>query len=104
MQPSKAQFVSSCERWGHFLIQHFTLPSAAVAASSSLSSSLVAAAAARAAAVLVPLMAELLLSRMDTSRRGGQVLFGRGGGKLDKPRAVAAAASLFVICAGSRPG
>ena len=87
MQPSKAQFVSSCERWGHFLIQHFTLPSAAVAASSSSLSSLVAAAAAKAAAVLVLSMAELLLLSMDTSSRGAQVLFGRGGGKPDKPRA-----------------
>ena len=94
MQPSKAQFVSSCERWGHFLIQHFTLPSTAVAASSSSSSSLVVAAG-RAAALLVPSMAELSLSRMDTSRRGAQVLFGGG-----KPAAAGAAASLFIRAVG----
>jgi hypothetical protein len=38
--------------------------------------------------------------RMDTSRRGAQVLFGRGGGKPDKPRAAATAASLFVLAVG----
>ena len=48
-------------------------------------------------AKLVPLMAELLLSRMDTSRRGAPVLFGRGGGK---PAAAGAAASLFVRAVG----
>jgi hypothetical protein len=42
-------------------------------------------------------MAELLLSRMDTSRRGVPVLFGRGGGK---PAAAGAAASLFVRAVG----
>ena len=61
---------------------------------------LVAVAAARAAAVLVPSMAELLLSRKDTSKTGAQVLFGKGGGKPDKHRAAAAAASLFVLAVG----
>jgi hypothetical protein len=50
-----------------------------------------------AAAAVVRLMAELLLSRMDTSRRGAPVLFGRGGGK---PAAAGTAASLFVRAVG----
>ena len=62
-----------CESPGQFLTPHFTFPFATVPASSPPSSSSLVVVDALASA-------ELLLSRVGTSRRGAPVLFGSGGG------------------------
>ena len=63
-----------CESPGQFLTPHFTFPFATLPASSPPSSSSLVVVDALASA-------ELLLSRVGTSRRGASVSFGRGSGR-----------------------